>query len=454
MNWLKKLFIKESVVTAKTATAAVVKADAKDIPESSTPPSSISQEKLPVQTLKRLIPLRNMSDEYVANLSHALLRYNKGATLFQLGQTTPKILYLLKGEIEVFPFSEASYVLNAKEPIAKLPLNGGRLSGATTKALSEIVVLAIDGDFMFRWKKNTEHLPEVTIESIDTEIPQELVDNRFFSSFSRAYWDKKLNLPTLPTIAMKVKEAVEKELGVAEVVRIISTDTAIVAKLIQLANSPIYSPISPATNCHLAVTRIGLEQTRKLVMSVSLKQLFHSKNKELMKRMEALWKNSLYVSSICHILAQESGGAVDPEDALLAGLVCDIGTIPIIHFVEENAADYPDLSQLDETVSYLNASVGTMVLNTLGFPDNLLKIPKYAEEWLYESGEEELPLIDIVILAKFHSYFGKPSSKPIPYINTIPAYTKLGDGKLTPDFSLALLSQAKQRIDAMMNFLT
>lgn len=52
-----------------------------------------------------------------------------------------------------------------------------------------------------------------------------------------------------------------------------------------------------------------------------------------MKSMLSLWKNSVYVSSLSFVLADESG-SINPEDALLAGLVCDIGIVPLLHFAE------------------------------------------------------------------------------------------------------------------------
>jgi len=90
----------------------------------------------------------------------------------------------------------------------------------------------------------------------------------------------------------------------------------------------------------------------------------------------------------------------------------------------------------------------------LGFTPELAGIPQYAEDWFYESGGDKLNLVDIVILAKLHSYFGTHRAKEIPYLNSIPAYAKLTDSKLTPDFSLDILHRAKHRIHAAMNFLS
>ncbi|MSR16258.1 MAG: hypothetical protein EXR89_00415 [Methylococcaceae bacterium] len=98
---------------------------------------------------------------------------------------------------------------------------------------------------------------------------------------------------------------------------------------------------------------------------------------------------------------------------------------------------------------YLNPSVGSFLLEKLNFSNELIGIPKHAENWYYESGEDYLTLIDVVILAKFHSYLGTD----LPFINVIPAYSKLKNSKLNPDFSLDIVTQSRQRINAAMSML-
>ncbi len=453
MNWFTKLFSKcpQSPSPKKKP----------DITPSSTSPNNqlISSEpvftehkKLPLAKLKKLAPLRDMDDAYVEQLIHTTLSYTAGSVIFRLGQKTNSVFYLLEGNVELQPDSDNLYTLSAEPPLANLPLNSGKLCGATAYAKTDVTILAISGEFLCRWS-GKDIQQSIAVDLIDIELPEQIANNRFFTSFSEAYRENKLSLPSLPNVALKLKEAIEKDLGISEAVKIIGVDASIVAKLIQLANSPIYSSISPITNCHAAVTRIGLDQTRKLVMGISLKQLFHCKNPQLMEKMQSLWKNSLYVSSLSFILAQENGG-INPEDALLAGLVCDIGTIPILHFAEQHPDEYPSLEVLESAMPFLSPPVGSLVLHTLGFTPELACIPKYADDWFYESEGDKPDLIDIVILAKLHSYFGTNRAKEIPYLNSIPAYTKLKNGKLTADFSLDVLHKAQHRIKAAMNFLS
>jgi len=452
MNWFTNLFSRRPKNAPSEKKPDIAPLASSNSPPTCSPPVFTEHKKLPLATLKKLAPLRDMDDAYVEQLTHTTLSYTQGSVIFRLGQQANSVFYLLEGSVELQPDSDNRYTLSAESSLANLPLNSGKVCGATAFAKTNVTILAISGEFICHWSGKSLQ-QSIAVELLDIDLPEQIAGNRFFTSFSHAYRENRLSLPSLPNVALKLKEAMEKDLGINEAVKIIGVDVSIVAKLIQLANSPLYSPVSPITNCHAAVTRLGLYQTRKLVMGISLKQLFSCNNPQLMEKMQTLWKNSLYVSSLSFVLAQENG-TINPEDALLAGLVSDIGTIPILHFAEQNPDEYPNLDVLESAIPFLNPSVGTLVLHTLGFSTELAGIPKHAEDWFYESEGDKLNLIDIVILAKLHSYFGTNRAKEIPYMNSIPAYTKLKNSKLTPDFSLDVLHKAKQRIHAAMNFLS
>ncbi|MBE9540748.1 MAG: HDOD domain-containing protein, partial [Proteobacteria bacterium] len=215
------------------------------------------------------------------------------------------------------------------------------------------------------------------IELIDIELPEEIHNQHFFNSFIQAYRENQLSLPSLPHVAFKLKEAISNNIGTSEAVEIIHLDAPIVTKIIQVANSPFYASASPITNCHDAVTRLGLDATRNLVMSICLKQLFKCKDKQLTKGMQSIWKKSLYLSSLSYVLAAETG-VINPEDALLAGLVADIGTIPLLHFAEQNPSENPKFKDLLKAMPYLKGPVGTLVLHTFGFSEELTAIPHHA----------------------------------------------------------------------------
>ncbi|MDP2902940.1 MAG: HDOD domain-containing protein [Methylovulum sp.] len=449
MNWFTKLFFrnpKPSLTPKMTVKSPPVSTDN---PFQCSKPVTVSNQKHPLTLLKKFAPLREFDDLYVENLEQQTLTYTAGSVIFRLGQKRNAVFYLLQGSIEFQPNGDGRYQLTHDSSLADLPLDSGKTFGATAIAKTDVTVLAIPGNIIQMWtNKSREQVYSVKL--LELELPEQITDNRFFGSFSRAYRENKLSLPSLPHVAVNLKKAMQKDIGVKEVVDIIQIDAPIVTKLIQIANSALYAPTSNITNCHDAVSRLGLDATRNLVMGISMKQLFFCKDVKLMKIMQTLWKNSLHISSLSFVLAEECS-TLNPEDALLAGLVSNIGVIPILHFAEQYPDEYADLEKLQSAIALLSPSVGSLVLHTLGFSEELGHIPMHAEDWLYESGGDKASLMDIIIMAKRHSYIGSQRTKALPYINSIPAYAKLTNGKLTPDLSLDVLQKAQKRIHAVMN---
>jgi HD-like signal output (HDOD) protein len=408
-------------------------------------------EQQPVHLLKKLAPLRYLSDSTLEQIEHKTLHYNPDSIVFIAGQRTDYAYYLLHGSVEMRPDGVLPYHVHFDTAQAMLPLNSGFLCGATAVTTEPSIILAVSRVFLQRLSQR-KYRYTLGSEFVKSGLPRDLPNNKFFADFAHAYRENALELPSLPQVALRLKKALEEpDIALVDIANIVQFDASIVAKLIQVANSVFYAGESPITNCQNAVIRLGLDGTRRVVMGISVKQLFYCENQQLMGMMETNWRNSIYLSSLCFVLAKESK-TVSPEDALLAGLVCDIGRIPILNFAEQQLGYSPNLMELKTTLPFLSPAVGTLMLHTLGFPPDLVNVPKFAEDWFYESGEENLTLIDIVILAKLHSYFGSRKAKYLPYLNTIPAYVKLNQGKLNADFSLNVLHKAQERIHEAMTF--
>ena len=67
--------------------------------------------------------------------------------------------------------------------------------------------------------------------------------------------------------------------------------------------------------------------------------------------METLWQHSAYVAALSFVLGRETPG-IDPEQALLAGLIHDIGSVAAIGGVNR----FPVLAKREEVLDYTIAS--------------------------------------------------------------------------------------------------
>ncbi len=237
----------------------------------------------------------------------------------------------------------------------------------------------------------------------------------------------RLQLPSLPDLAFKVRTAVnDPRRSVADIARLIQFDPALAARLIQIANSPLYRGIKKFDNCHSAITRMGIPSARNLVVSFTLRNVFQAGTPALRERLQRIWQHSCRVAAISSVLARLTPG-LDPDRALLAGLVHDIGILPLLHYLETMQMPL-EPARLDSMIGRLRGALGTFVLKTWQFEDDIAGIPAQAEVWDRSSGEA-IDYVDIVQVAHVHSQFGQGGYSGPP-LTELKAFQKLSISRL------------------------
>jgi HD-like signal output (HDOD) protein len=181
-----------------------------------------------------------------------------------------------------------------------------------------------------------------------------------------------------------------------------------------------------------------------------MKNLIKSKNPTINKLIQYNWLQSIMVSSISHILAKLTKKA-DPDEALLAGLLHNIGVLPILTFADSLPEGAYQLADIDLCINEIHGQIGSFILEKWDFPDNLKKVPLQSADW-FTNTTENLDLTDIVLLAKYHNFLASPGHTELPLITTLPAFQKLQNEPLTSEMSLQILYDAKQQIAETMSF--
>ncbi len=393
--------------------------------------------KVSAEILEQLFPIRNLSEEIrnsFASENHVNL-VHAGTTLFHSGSPAESAIYLISGSVKCTDQNGQSYIIEAGSNQAKFPLCSGAKHTTTAVALTELSILKVSLKIMStsnRFQHNA------------LEIPEAFQDNRLLELFAEHYQSHEMEIPSLPKVAVQLRQAIQKNVDLQDAVKIIQLDPVISAKLIEVANCPLYLTVIPARNCLDAVKRIGLNATRSLVISLSLKQIFNSPSVSIKHRLETLWKQSLNLSALCHVLASSSKQA-NPEDALLAGLISDIGIIPFLSFVANLPAEFIIEAEIEQALPIIKGIVGATILKEWQFADEFIDVALNSDNW-YQNSSEELTLTDIVVLSRLHGLMGKIPNGELPAIASIPAASKLKGLALSPENTLAILHDAKAKI--------
>ena len=250
-------------------------------------------------------------------------------------------------------------------------------------------------------------------------------ENQFLANLNQAIDNNKLTLPTLPEVALRVRDAVEKEQSSAnQIADIIASDAALSARMLQVANSPLYRGRVPIDNLQMAVARLGIRLVRSLVVSLIMQQIFQATNELLDTKFRQIWEESVQIAAISRVMASNTDH-LDKEQAMLAGLIHNIGALPVLAMAENHDELLQNPAELDRVIDALSPQIGQRILKMWDFPDSLIKVPANFLNLQYES-EGNSDYVDVVLVARLEALMNSDQAIDTSEWSQVPAFTKLG----------------------------
>ncbi len=246
----------------------------------------------------------------------------------------------------------------------------------------------------------------------------------FFESLKAAVETDQLVLPTLPEVALKIREAVESDKTSAQqIAETLTQDASLSARLIQVANSPLYRTRNPIDDLQMAVTRLGIRLVRDLVISLAMKQIYQATSDVLDHHFRNSWNAAVEVAAICRMLATTIPG-IHPEQALLAGLIHNIGSLPILVMAEDDDELFQNSDALEEVIWELQGRVGALILKTWNFPEHMIEVVRECHNFTYKH-DGGPAFVDVVQVALLQGGHVDEKHAPEDW-SLVPAFGKLG----------------------------
>lgn len=251
----------------------------------------------------------------------------------------------------------------------------------------------------------------------------------------------QLVLPTLPEVALRIRESIEDDnSSTASITKVIGTDAALTAKLLQIANSALLRANREIETLDAAINRMGRKMLRNVVNSIIVQQMFQATTDVTDKRLRALWEHSAQVAAISHALARFA--KLQPDEALLAGLIHDVGALPILTKAEDVPELLKDVEMLDRIINKLHSRIGAAILKKWNFPEELIAVAAEHENLLRDTGSHA-DYVDVVIAANLQSYMGTNHPHANMDWSDVPAFNKLG---LSPEISVIEMDEVGEDI--------
>lgn len=236
-------------------------------------------------------------------------------------------------------------------------------------------------------------------------------------------------LPTLPALALEALLVInDVDSSASDLEKVISRDAALTARLIRYANSPLYRGLNTITTIKPAITRIGFQRVKNAVYAVSMKEVFRTSVKEIEKRMDNLWAHSVKVGAQAAILAKGQPG-LDADVALVAGLVHDIGHIPLLI----KACNYESLINkpevLDKILQKLHTQLGGSILKLWKFDPLVIAAASEHEDLTRNPGDSPIDYVDVVQVANILAHEGSTHRLAMVDRSAIKAFSRLKQGE-------------------------
>ncbi len=212
-----------------------------------------------------------------------------------------------------------------------------------------------------------------------------------------------LVLPTLPEIALSVREIVDNpDSGLSDLIEVINRDTALSARILKVCNSPLFRGANEINNLSLAVNRLGMQYTSSLATGLAMAQMFQATSDMIDSRMRDVWQRSTEVAGMCSVLASKHSH-LNAGQATLAGLIYAIGALPVLKYVEDNDVQLTGFA-LDAILDRLQPPIGKRILTKWEFAEELRIVPKECVN--FERVVPRVDYADLVMVSMLQSYAG------------------------------------------------
>ncbi len=211
---------------------------------------------------------------------------------------------------------------------------------------------------------------------------------------------EKIDLPSFPDVATRVRRALTNDqVDVEHVVRIVSAEPALAARLLQLSNSVALNPTGRRiTELRGAVSRIGFNMARSAAIAFAMSQLRRAEAyKGVGDALAALWEESAHIAAMCHVVAKRFT-QINADTALLAGLLLSVGKLYLLTRTVRYPSILEDAGTYQRLVADWHSRLAQAILRNWEVSEDVIDAVASAEH-LEREHEGATDLIDVLCVS-------------------------------------------------------
>ena len=175
-----------------------------------------------------------------------------------------------------------------------------------------------------------------------------------------------------PAVLLVQQELLKKDPNLRTIEQLVSEDPALSGTLLKIANSSMYRGLFPTTTVRSALIRLGMSEVFRIVLTDIGNRSFGSGDRQLDGIMKKLWQHSRGCAYAAGMLASATDGGVAQHDAFSAGLLHDIGKLPILQVIARKKRSQPQQAVSEplflQVMDSLHAEQGYKMLQEIQVP--------------------------------------------------------------------------------------
>lgn len=139
-----------------------------------------------------------------------------------------------------------------------------------------------------------------------------------------------LQLPSLPEVTLRALEACRRDENYRVISEIVASDTALVVRILALANSALYGPMSGIRSIDQALMRLGTRRFKTLILTAALRQALFELGGGAWQQLRDFWRHALTTAMTARALATLTRYP-EADEAFMLGMLHNIGELIAIN---------------------------------------------------------------------------------------------------------------------------
>lgn len=192
--------------------------------------------------------------------------------------------------------------------------------------------------------------------------------------------NKDFKLPVFNPVALEIQKAIHAEAELSVIEAMILKDQALATEILRVANSAFFAGLQKQQTVQQALVRLGMTRVFSMVMLAAQRQAFTARQPFLNDVMQKLWQHTAASAGTCRRVAIKCGYVELAENAFLAGLLHDLGSLVVLKVLDEIAGS-GELAELTspvilEVIESLHTQYGYKVMQSWELPHQYAEIAR------------------------------------------------------------------------------